>query len=190
VSPQQSAPVSNIPGRDPLFTGQQQRKAGIWHWWIGLNTELKVPVICGLFGILVAIVTGICNLGVAIYNGSKPAPALSATPMPTTSASTPEAPQPKTATVYYNYAAKPFIQASYDPPQLHAGEVLFFQASTSPNFDDNPPLMVPLEIEYVPRGFLQGLLLRDPRDQKVWYRFFIKTAHETYFGESSIASKR
>jgi TIR domain len=48
-------------------TGQQQRKAGfwrgIWHWWIGLNTELKVPVkkptqvICAFaFGVVFIVV--------------------------------------------------------------------------------------------------------------------------------------
>jgi hypothetical protein len=104
---------------------KNERKAGfwwgIWHWWIGLKTELKVAVIGGLFAVVVAIVTGICNLGVAIYNGFKasPTPVLSATPMP-------KIPQPKTATVYRTSSGNLFIEATYDPPHLRRGETLSF----------------------------------------------------------------
>lgn len=69
--------------------GQQQAKTGflrgIRNRWIALKTELKIPVIAGLFAIVVAIITGIFNLAAANYNKYKasPMPALSATPMPT-----------------------------------------------------------------------------------------------------------
>jgi hypothetical protein len=84
----------------------------IWHWWIGLKTEVKVPVITGLFAIAVAIVAGIFNLGVTIYNGFKasptPTPVLSAAPLPSPSSTATSTPSvmptpslPKTATFTY-----------------------------------------------------------------------------------------
>ena len=58
-----------------VIHGQQQGKTGflrgIRNRWIGLKTELKIPVIAGLFAIVVAIITGIFNLAVAIYNKYK-----------------------------------------------------------------------------------------------------------------------
>jgi hypothetical protein len=164
----------------------------LWQWWTGLKTELKVAVIAGLFTIVVAIVTGIFNLGVAIYNGSKASPtqtpALAATSTPT---STPDVPEPKTATVYRNASGTLFIEAEYDPPLLRRGETLSLEASTRESFDDVPRLLLPSEIESVSAGKTHGRLSCDSGDQPVWYRFLITDAQgKRWYGKSAIAKRR
>jgi hypothetical protein len=64
---------------------RQVEQANVLRRWSGLKTELKVAIIAGLFAIVVAIVTGIFNLGVAHYNGSK----VISTPTPASPTSTP-----------------------------------------------------------------------------------------------------
>jgi hypothetical protein len=99
---------------------KNERRPGFWRsicrWWIGVKPELKVPVIAGLFAIVVAIVTGIFSLGVAIYNGSKvpsrPTPVLSAAPMPI---ATPT-PNPPAPTPVLSSSPMPIATPTPNPP--------------------------------------------------------------------------
>jgi hypothetical protein len=93
----------------------QVEKANVWQRWMGLRTELKVPIIAGLFAIVVAIVTGAFNLGVAIYNGFKASPTptqiLSATPAASPSSTPTATPSPTPTAPAQEKSTAPVAQA-------------------------------------------------------------------------------
>jgi hypothetical protein len=100
-------------------------------------------------------------------------------------------PEPKTATVYRNDSGTLFIQAFYDPPQLHRGETLCLEASTRESFDDVPRLLPKSEIESLSAGVTQGRLSYDPGDQPVWYRFSVTGQDgKPRYGKTAIAKRR
>jgi hypothetical protein len=173
-------------------------------WFKNLRTEVKLPLIAGIFLLLAAVITGSINVVTAIINAGSKAPTVSpapAAPLVSASASltsptpypypTPEIPLPEIATIYRTAGGTLFIRAYYDPPLLRRGETLCLQASTRESFDDVPMLLPQSEVESLYNGKTEGRLVYDPGDQPVWYRFVVLDAHQKpFYGKSAIAKKR